>query len=486
MSMTPIIGSPTSSEFLTTLSNDLSWLLENTEDCNVTLQVGREPNVRNFYAHIALLRARSSYFRVALSKEWAKREENGLILFRKPNISPEVFEEILKYIYRGTVDFSEQSPQNLLNFLTAGDELMLDQFCAYIQNFLIEKKGEWLEENLIDVLRITQSCNSCNSCTLLRDHCLALIAEKPASIFRSEGFVSLDIELLLSLLKREDLEMNEVEIWNHVVKWGIANTPQLDDRDKLEWTLEDYEALGKTLAKCIELIRFFDISSSDYYDYVRPYKDILPLDLNEDIVRCHFKPGSIPKSVVLPPRDQGMNLDSQIIKPIHARIICEWINGKDILGPTYVKAAYDFKILVRGSRDGFDATTFHARCDRKGPTVVVVKIDGTGEILGGYNAAFWRTGAVYIPSDKSFIFSLGDGKNLQEVQLSRVRDSASAMYGHTSYGPHFGTADLRMYSPFNNRENCSCQQANYRKPITEHVRFSAEEYEVFQITPKSK
>ncbi|CAG8557103.1 980_t:CDS:2 [Diversispora eburnea] len=323
MSMTPIIGSSTSSEFLTTLSNDLSWLLENIEDCNVTLQVGREPNVRNFYAHIALLRARSSYFRVALSKEWAKREENGSILFRKPNISPEVFEEILKYIYRGTVDFSEQSPQNLLNFLTAGDELMLDQFCAYIQNFLIEKKGEWLEENLIDVLRITQSC--------------------------------------------------------------------------------------KTLAKCIELIRFFDISSSDYYDYVRPYKDILPLDLKEDIVRCHFKPGSIPKSVVLPPRDQGMNLDSQIIKPIHARIICEWINGKDILG---------------------------------------------------------------------------DGKNLQEVQLSRVRDSASAMYGHTSYGPHFGTADLRMYSPFNNRENCSCQQANYRKPITEHVRFSAEEYEVFQITPK--
>lgn len=94
--MIPITGSSASSEFLNTLSNDLSWLLENIEDCDVALQVGREPNVRNFYAHIALLRARSSYFRVALSKEWAKRDENGLILFRKPNISPEVFEEILK------------------------------------------------------------------------------------------------------------------------------------------------------------------------------------------------------------------------------------------------------------------------------------------------------------------------------------------------------------------------------------------------------
>ncbi|CAG8556901.1 27641_t:CDS:2 [Dentiscutata erythropus] len=85
---------------------------------------------------------------------------------------------------------------------------------------------------------------------------------------------------------------------------------------------------------------------------------------------------------------------------------------------------------------------------------------------------------------KSFIFSLGDGKNLQEVKLSRVRDSATSMYGHTSYGPHFGTADLRMYSPFNNKENCSCQQASYFRTVTEHVRFAAEEYEVFQVVPK--
>ncbi|CAG8490133.1 6481_t:CDS:2 [Acaulospora colombiana] len=479
-SLNPSI-STTSSEFLNTLSNDLSWLLDNTEDCDVILQVGQEPNIRKFYAHIALLRARSSYFRLALSKEWAKREEDGLVLFHKPNIYPEIFEEILKYIYKGTVDLDEQNGRNLLNLLTAGDELMLDQFCSYIQAFLIERKFEWLEENLVDVLRTTQNYNNC---TALREHCLELIAERPASIFRSEGFVSLDKELLISLLKRDDLEMDEVEIWNYVVKWGISNTPDLLELDKEKWTEENYEALSDTLSQYIPLIRFFDISSSDFYDWVRPYDKILPKDLNEDIVRYHFKPGSIPHSIVLPPRDQGMNLDSLIIKPIHARLICGWIDGKDILGPTYVKATYDFRLLVRGTRDGFDATTFHTRCDRKGATVVVMKLEGSGEILGGYNAAYWRTGAVYIQSDKSFIFSLRDGKNLQEVRLSRVKDSSSAMYGHTSYGPHFGTADLRMYSLFNNSENCSCQQASYYKSITEQVRFAAEEYEVFQVVQK--
>ncbi|CAG8802127.1 17466_t:CDS:2, partial [Racocetra persica] len=347
----------TSSEFLTTLSNDLSWLLENAENCDVVLQAGQEPNVRKFHAHIAILRARSNYFKRALAKQWVKHEEDGLSIFQKPNIYPEVFEEILKYIYKGKIELGGQDGQNLLNLLTAGDELMLDEFCNYIQNFLIQQKFEWLEENLVE---------------------------------------------------------------------------------------------------------------------------ILPVDLNEDIVKYHFKPGSIPRSIVLPPRDQGMNLDSFIIKPIHARLICGWIDGKNILGPTYVKAAYDFKLLVRGTHDGFDATTFHSRCDRKGPTVVVLKLEGVDEILGGYNAAYWRTGAVYIQSDKSFIFSLGDGKNLQEVKLSRVRDSATSMYGHTSYGPHFGTADLRMYSPFNIKENCSCQHASYYRTITEHVRFAAEEYEVFQ------
>ncbi|CAG8469787.1 7330_t:CDS:2, partial [Cetraspora pellucida] len=139
-----------SSEFLTTLSNDLSWLLENAENCDVVLHVGQEPNVRKFHAHIAILRARSNYFKRALAKQWVKREEDGLSIFQKPNIYPEVFEEILKYIYKGKIELGGQDGPNILNLLTAGDELMLDEFCNYIQNFLIQQKFEWLEENLVE------------------------------------------------------------------------------------------------------------------------------------------------------------------------------------------------------------------------------------------------------------------------------------------------------------------------------------------------
>nr|CAG8452105.1 119_t:CDS:1 [Entrophospora candida] len=379
------------------------------------------------------------------------------------------------------MDFSEEDEETLLKLLTLGDELMLDQYCIQIQHFLIGNKYEWLEENLVETLRIT---NNCNSCTLLRNHCLELIAEKPASIFRSEGFISLEEELLVSLLRRDDIEMEEIEIWNYMIRWGIANTLGLVAIDIKNWTDANYRALKETLSQCIPLIRYFSVASSDYYDHIIPFKKILPPELNDDILRYHLKPGSIPNSMALPPRDQGMNLDSLIIKPSHARIICNWIDGRDIVTPTFTKATYDFRLLVRGSSDGFDASKFHARCDRKGATVVFIRIENSGEIIGGYNSAYWRTGAVYIHSDKSFLFSLGDGKKLQNAILSRIRDSPNAMYGHTSYGPHFGTSDLRMYTPFNNKENCSCQPGSYYKPITENVRFSAGEYEVFQLIPK--
>ena len=42
-----------------------------------------------------ILSARSDYFKAALSSRWAKRE-NGIIIFDKPNISPPVFEILLK------------------------------------------------------------------------------------------------------------------------------------------------------------------------------------------------------------------------------------------------------------------------------------------------------------------------------------------------------------------------------------------------------
>src|SRR6266496_1626829 len=77
------------------LSKDLSSILNDADDYNVIIQVGENQNVKEFQAHSVILRARSPYFKSALSNNWV-RKKDGMILFNKPNITPMVFEMILK------------------------------------------------------------------------------------------------------------------------------------------------------------------------------------------------------------------------------------------------------------------------------------------------------------------------------------------------------------------------------------------------------
>ncbi|CAG8845454.1 28430_t:CDS:1, partial [Racocetra persica] len=81
-------------EFYESLSTDFNQLLEESDDYDMIIYVGKEPNVKKFYAHTVILRARSTYFRRALSRDWAKKE-NGSIVFQKPNITKDVFLFIL-------------------------------------------------------------------------------------------------------------------------------------------------------------------------------------------------------------------------------------------------------------------------------------------------------------------------------------------------------------------------------------------------------
>ena len=74
---------------------DFSHLLENPEDYNVKIRVGEEPDTKEFKAHSLILSSRSTYFKNALSPRWAKKE-GGIIIFNKPNISPLVFEVVMR------------------------------------------------------------------------------------------------------------------------------------------------------------------------------------------------------------------------------------------------------------------------------------------------------------------------------------------------------------------------------------------------------
>ena len=93
-------------KFHSSLSEDLSLMLNDVYDHNVIIQVGRNQNIKEFRAHSNILRARSPYFKNELEKERFQRifiasaegviTNDNTIEFKKPNINPTIFEMILK------------------------------------------------------------------------------------------------------------------------------------------------------------------------------------------------------------------------------------------------------------------------------------------------------------------------------------------------------------------------------------------------------
>src|SRR5207247_1215278 len=50
-----------------------------------------------------------------------------------------------------------------------------------------------------------------------------------------------------------------------------------------------------------------------------------------------------------------------------------------------------FKLLLRGSTNGFKSKTFHKLCDKKNRIVIVIKIKENKQIIGGYNSIGWNS-----------------------------------------------------------------------------------------------
>lgn len=77
------------------LSRSLFTLLTTTNNYDVEIDIGAENNSKIFRSHSVILKLRSTYFNAAFSSGWSKKN-NDVYQFKKDNITPELFEVILK------------------------------------------------------------------------------------------------------------------------------------------------------------------------------------------------------------------------------------------------------------------------------------------------------------------------------------------------------------------------------------------------------
>ncbi|KAG9292155.1 hypothetical protein G9A89_005299 [Geosiphon pyriformis] len=360
------------------LSHDFESLLNSLNFSDIRIIFGEASNTRTVYVHSQILAARSSYFAIALSGDWVKRE-NNTIVFSKPNISPDIFELILRYIYSGEISLNEHGPLTILELFIAADELILEKLIDHLEDYLIEHHVKELEENFATFHETSFIHHSFKK---LQKVCIEIAVNNSSAVFNSQNFTSLNRNVLCSILSWDDRNMEENE---------------------------NFEAFKESIEELLPLIRYFNISSVDFYHKVKPFARILPGILYEDLLQHYLVPGSHQES-----------MDAQ---PLHQ------------LGN-----------------------------DNKGSKITVIKVKWTGQLIGGYNPESWHSRWDWIDGKESFIFSLGDGK-AQNAKLSNLV-SKNGPFCHKELGPQFGYDSIRTYSHNFQSIPCSCiKETNYEHVI---------------------
>ncbi|GES96345.1 carbohydrate-binding module family 13 protein [Rhizophagus clarus] len=418
---------------------------------------------------MVILNYRSPYLRRILSTNKKKNDET-LVHIKLPNVSPETFQVVLRYIYGGKLSVEEYDIPDLLKILVTASELNLQELNNYLQSFLIENNANWIEQNFNSVY---QTSFESDSFPELQKYCNDLILKNPDKVFKSFNFSLIPENVLISLIQNDDLQMKEIQIWEHVLKWGIAQNPELPS-DPSNFSKNDFKTLKNTLQHCIPFIRFLNLTSKEFSDKVLPYKKILSkelyMNLLETFLNTHpyCRPsGSKPRTGVI---------DSNIITNQHAELISKWVDKLNITDKP--ASLYKFNLLYRQSCDGFDISKFHEACDDQLRTVTIAKMKGRNKILGGYNPVEWKSVNGYSATEDSFIFSFEDN-SIENYILSRVVNGNCAIWNGYNYGPYFGSYDLVFYG---NSHNFSMIREYEKKIIDTESNFSVEECEIFQIT----
>ena len=115
--------------------------------------------------------------------------------------------------------------------------------------------------------------------------------------------------------------------------------------------------------------------------------------------------------------------------------IVNWIRDK------VNKNEISFKLIFKMTVNGYEGKNFHQYCDKKGPTLILIKTT-KNRIFGGFTPLDWANSskAKYDISNQTFIFSLDLNKKFDMINTKK-----KAIQGfNIDYGPNFGDYDFGL------------------------------------------
>ena len=145
--------------------------------------------------------------------------------------------------------------------------------------------------------------------------------------------------------------------------------------------------------------------------------------------------------------------DSSIIQENERQMILDWI------APINNNKSFKSVLLYRASSHGDNPSSFHSKCDNKGPTITFFTHNSTGYRLGAFTNCSWQSeGGSYYNDPNAFLFSLNNKKKFNTKNPNGYR----AVYLYKDQGPHFGGNDIFFHNSGNWRSgnNVYCYNSN--------------------------
>ena len=398
-------------------------------------------------------------------------------------------------MYYGSVDFTKLQSREILNLLLSSDELGLQPLVTYTQDTLIENHSDFIIKNIIEIIELIYQKKSFDNLWVF---CLQEICDNSDHLFKSTKFLSFNPSILEIILKRDDCFVNEIIVWENLLKWACGQNPVIQ-QDINKWSKNEFTVMERRLSRFIPSIRFYHISSEDFLLKIYPFKELLPNDLINNIFAYHMKPNNR-QNIDIVQHCQKSRYDSVIITSQYFNIFASWIEKKNNTYYNIRNNTYIFKLLYRASRDGNTVAAFHKKCYNKGSTIVIAKIANSEQIVGGYNPLDWKPGSNHNSRksiNDSFIFSFTDRNNLQTADVSYSNDSNNghqcSNICHSIFGPAFGGVHDDLNTNFfantfflrvclNNGGGWVRNPHTYSiDSIPYNCEFNVSDYEVFQI-----
>ena len=144
------------------------------------------------------------------------------------------------------------------------------------------------------------------------------------------------------------------------------------------------------------------------------------------------------------------------------------------------------RLLFCSLRDGTTAAAFHRHCDRKGPTLTLIK-DTDGNVFGGYTAVEWGSAAdgTYLNDPAAFLFTVVNPHD-DPPALFASKANGYSIDCHSTWGPAFGY-DLCVLGAFNGSSSyigigyANTSRHDTTTVLTGALRFTPAEVEVWRM-----